>query len=123
MGLAASRKLRKPCHGRGQESRQVHDPRPLHDQDQDEACQEGWHQGRLRQDHQGEGCASQEDCEGLLHLRPEEEHLKWMISRNGLACRYESSSRCGDTYDCRALESLRVNANQEKKALDSFKDE
>merc|ERR1711924_579799 len=57
--------------------------------------QEGWPQGRLRQDHQGEGCACQEDCEGLLHLHPEEEHLKRMISRNGLAatlaCRYEPS--------------------------------
>merc|ERR1711924_66832 len=104
------------CHNRREESRQISHSWTLHDQDQDEACQEGWHQGSLRQDHQGEGCAK-EDCEGLLCLRPQEEHLKWITSGNGLACRYESGSRCGDIYNCRALESLCVNAGCYRRML------
>merc|ERR1711966_606383 len=87
--------------------RQVHGPRPLHDQDQDQACQEGWHQTCLRQDHQGEGCPCQEDCKGVLHLCTQEEHLKLIDSSNGcLSGMLGSSSGCGDVYTCGAQESL-----------------
>merc|ERR1712046_247665 len=66
----------------GEEDREVHHSWLVHDQDAHEACQEGRYKGSLRQDHQSEGCTRQEDCEGILRLRFEEEHLKWIASGN-----------------------------------------
>merc|ERR1712000_124960 len=51
------------------------------DQDTDEAGNQGWEEGGLRQDDDGEGEAGKENCEGLPRVSLEEEHLRRCAQR------------------------------------------
>merc|ERR1711977_803213 len=64
------------CHGGGQIRRQVRLPWLLHDQDPPEACYQGWREGGLRQDGDGEGEARKDNREGVSRCGFEEEHLR-----------------------------------------------
>merc|ERR1719161_1523172 len=63
--LEGSRRPRGDWHCRGEEG-QVHDPRALHDQDEDEARHEGRHAADVRQECEGGSKACKDHCEGLL---------------------------------------------------------
>merc|ERR1712083_294778 len=48
-------------------------------EDQDEASDQGWQEGDLRQSGDGEGEACEDDRQGLLCVGPEEEHLSLFV--------------------------------------------
>merc|ERR1712118_468561 len=60
----------------GEEDGKIHHPWPVHAQDAHQACQEGRHRYRFWQDNQSEGQTSHKDCQGLLRLCSEKQHLK-----------------------------------------------
>merc|ERR1712232_615426 len=66
-------------HQGGEEDRQVHHSRPLHAEDQNEASDQGWQEGDLRESGDGEGEACEDGCQGLLCVSPEEEHLSLFV--------------------------------------------
>merc|ERR1712203_635801 len=56
----------------GEEGRQGHHPRTLHDQNANEAGDQGWQAGGVRQGRHGEGHAGQDNCQGIRSGRAEE---------------------------------------------------
>merc|ERR1712012_1396590 len=64
------------CGNQGGEGHwQVHHPWLVHAEAQEQAGDEGWQEGSLRQGGHGKGEASIQSCEGLLCGSVEEEHL------------------------------------------------
>merc|ERR1712039_94765 len=60
----------------GEERREIHDPRPLHDQDQEEASHKGRHEDDVRQGGQG-GSQTSENCrESLLQCEDQKGGVK-----------------------------------------------
>merc|ERR550514_1265422 len=75
-GFRGDRRPCDTCHSRGEENRKVHPSRAVHAQDENQACQESWHDHRIWQDDQSEGQTRPEDCKGVLRFCSEKEHLK-----------------------------------------------
>merc|ERR1711877_101115 len=63
------------CNKGGEERRQVHHPWLVHAEAQEQARDESWQEGGLREGGHGEGEASLQSGEGLLRGSVEEEHL------------------------------------------------
>merc|ERR1712113_1159714 len=61
--------------GGGEGHRQVHHPWLVHVEAQEQAGDEGWQEGGLREGGHGKGEASIQSCEGLLCGSVEKEHL------------------------------------------------
>merc|ERR1712014_244126 len=74
--LEAHRQPDDDCdEGGGRQDGHLLDPRLVQAEDADEACHEGWQEGDLWQDDDGEGEAGEKDRQGLCVGCPEEEHL------------------------------------------------
>merc|ERR1712066_497984 len=67
------------CHSASQIG-QVHHSRPLHDQDAQEACDQGWQEGGVREGGDGEGEACEDCGEGLPSKGTEGLHLGWQAT-------------------------------------------
>merc|ERR1712203_715266 len=68
------------CHSASQIG-QVHHSRPLHDQDAQEACDQGWQEGGVREGDDGEGEACEDCGEGLPSESAEGRHLNLFVEQ------------------------------------------
>merc|ERR1711988_1163645 len=64
----------------GEKDRQVRHPGRGHAEDPREACYQGWQEGDLRQGGDGQGQASQDDCESISSGGYQEVHLEHLLS-------------------------------------------
>merc|ERR1712203_82943 len=74
------------CHSASQDG-QVHHSRPLHDQDAQEACDQGWQEGGFREGDDGEGEACEDCGEGLPSEGIEGRHLGSLFVKACLSSR------------------------------------
>merc|ERR1711953_835161 len=98
--------------GGDRQDRHLLDPRLVQAEDADEACHEGWQEGDLWQDDDGEGEAGEKDRQGLPVGCPEEEHLS---RERGIIWAREPMSPASAAYRGRSAEEAKAGGGRGKR--------